>query len=150
MLIFFTSSIYKSKQNICGFFCIFMCVFKQLLEKWIEQQMKAIEGTTAWTKKLEGAQRALKRVQDQMKKVKKEWGTTYTKFNKEFFSNYTSDGVDSICDIMDSLTDSINNDVVITKTSIINFLPESIPFDKRYIIASISRCDFKFDIIEFI
>lgn len=40
------------------------------LEQYIKQQMAAIEGTTAWTKKLEGAQRALKRVQDQMKKVK--------------------------------------------------------------------------------
>ena len=49
-----------------------------LLEKWIEQQMKAIEGTTAWTKKLEGAQRALKRVQDQMEKVKKGGGTSPT------------------------------------------------------------------------
>lgn len=47
-----------------------------MLEKWIEQQMKAIEGTTAQTKKLEGAQRALKRVQDQMKKVQKGGGTT--------------------------------------------------------------------------
>ena len=41
-----------------------------LLEEYIKKQMKAIEGTTAWSKKLEGAQRALKRVQDQMKKVK--------------------------------------------------------------------------------
>ena len=49
-----------------------------LLEKWIEQQMKAIEGTTAWTKKLEGAQRALKRVQNQMEKVKKGGGTSPT------------------------------------------------------------------------
>lgn len=49
-----------------------------LLEKWIEKQMKAIEGTTAWTKKLEGAQRALKRVQDQMEKVKKGGGTSPT------------------------------------------------------------------------
>lgn len=46
-----------------------------LLEKWIEQQMKAIKGTTAWTKKLEGAQRALKRVQEQMKKVQKGGGS---------------------------------------------------------------------------
>lgn len=49
-----------------------------LLEKWIEKQMKAIKGTTAWTKKLEGAQRALKRVQDQMNKVKKSGGTSPT------------------------------------------------------------------------
>ena len=40
------------------------------LEQYIKKQMEAVKGTTAWTKKLEGAQRALKSVQDQMKKVK--------------------------------------------------------------------------------
>ena len=48
------------------------------LEEYIKNQMKAIEGTSAWTKKLEGAQRALKRVQDQMEKVKKGGGTSPT------------------------------------------------------------------------
>ena len=53
------------------------------LEEYIKKQMKAIEGTTAWTKKLEGAQRALKRVQEQMKKSNNGGSNPTTEFPDE-------------------------------------------------------------------
>lgn len=54
-----------------------------LLEEYIKKQMKAIEGTTAWAKKLEGAQRALKRVQEQMKKSNNGGSNPTTEFPDE-------------------------------------------------------------------
>ena len=76
-----------------------------------------------------------------LKQIKKQWKAIYDRFNGEFFSLFNYDETSDIIDLMDSFDEYINNDVVMTKVSIMSVLPQSMSFEDRNILASASLCN---------
>ena len=58
----------------------------------------------------------------ELKKLKKDWLSTYSRFNRRFFNAFTIDEQDEIIDKMDSFDSYIDNHVMIAKVQIMNIM----------------------------
>lgn len=75
-----------------------------------------------------------------LKKHKKRWADSYHMFTADFFRAFNQEQTEYIVDMMDEFNDYINDDIVVLKNAVINYIPREIPFEEKKLLGSLLAC----------
>lgn len=73
------------------------------------------------------------------KRLRNEWASAYTRFNRPFFAAIGVENADQITDLMDDFENAIANNVMILRSELMLLLGD-VPFDRRKPIVSALLC----------
>lgn len=76
-----------------------------------------------------------------MKQAKRRWGVCYHQYTTEFFRAFNEDQVEFITDQMDEFNDYIHNSVVILKSKVMSYVPDTVSFEDKKVLASLLLCN---------
>jgi len=73
------------------------------------------------------------------KRLRNDWATNYTRFNRPFFAAIGGDGADDVTDLMDDFEAAIENNMMVLRSELMLLLGD-VPFDQRKPIVSALLC----------
>ena len=76
-----------------------------------------------------------------VQQAKTAWKDSYQRFNRDFFSCYTTDESVLVTDRMDDFEKYVNNEVVMLKLAIMNEMPQDEDFEVRNTVAAVMVCN---------